>query len=158
MIELAGGSDFEDAAEPLRILLFAGALSWVNGVFGFALIAKERQKSALWLNVTGLTFNIGLNFLLVPRYGIVAAAIVTVASEALILAGSYRLMRRNFDFFPRPTTLLPALVAAAAMGAALWALEDASIVLLAPLAVALYSGLLYAISPRSREVVVGIRG
>ena len=41
IIELAGGEDFEDAAAPLRILLAAGALAWVNGVFGFALIAKR---------------------------------------------------------------------------------------------------------------------
>ena len=48
---------------------------------------------------------------------------VTVASELLILAGSYPLMRRHFGFFPAPRTLLPALVAAAAMGGLLWLLE-----------------------------------
>ena len=105
VVELVAGSDFSGAAEPLRILLVAGALAWVNGVFGFALIAKERQLSALWLNLTGLVFNIGLNFIFVPRYGIVAAAVITVASEILILAGSYSLMRRNFGFFPAPRTL-----------------------------------------------------
>ena len=157
VIELAGGADFEDAATPLRILLVAGALAWVNGVFGFALIAKERQASALWLNVCALTFNVGLNFLLVPRYGIVAAAAVTVASEVLILAGSYFLMKRHFRFFPRPRTLLPALAAAATMGGVLWLARDASPALLVPLAVALYAGLLYAISPLSREIVIGVR-
>ena len=94
-----------------------------------------------------------------PRYGIVAAAVVTVASEVLILAGSYCLMRRHFHFFPRPSTLLPALVAAAAMGGVLWALRDASLVLLAAAGGRRSTrGLLYAISPRSREVVMGIRG
>ena len=110
IIELAGGEDFQDAAEPLRILLAAGALAWVNGVFGYALIARERQASALWLNLSALTFNVTLNFLLVPRYGIVAAAVVTVASEVLILIGSYPLMRRYFGFFPLPRTLAPAVV------------------------------------------------
>ena len=102
----------------------AGTLAWVNGVFGYALIAKERQASALWLNVLGLSFNVGLNLALVPAYGIVAAAIVTVASEVLILGGSYLLMRRNFGFFPSPGILLPVLAAAAVMGAALWPLRD----------------------------------
>jgi O-antigen/teichoic acid export membrane protein len=157
IIELAGGTDFEDASTPLRILLAAGALSWVNGVFGFALIAKARQTSALWLNVSALAFNLGLNFLLIPRYGIVAAAAVTVASEALILAGSYFLMKRHFSFFPRPRTLGPALVAAAAMGGLLWLLRDASLAALLPLGAVLYGGLLYVISPRSREVVMGVR-
>ena len=65
----------------MRILLFAGAFSWINAVFGFALIAKERQASALWLNVTALVFNVGLNFLLIPRYGIVVAAIWMVSPD-----------------------------------------------------------------------------
>ena len=38
---------------PLRILIAAVALAWLNGVFGLALIAKDRQASTLWLNVTG---------------------------------------------------------------------------------------------------------
>jgi O-antigen/teichoic acid export membrane protein len=157
VIELAGGNEFLDASTPLRILLVAGALAWINAIFGFALIAKERQASALWLNVSALAFNVGMNFLLVPRYGIVAAAVVTVASEVLILAGSYFLMKRHFRFFPRPRTLPPALAAAAAMGGVLWLVRDASPALLVPLAAALYAGLLYAISPLSREVVIGVR-
>jgi O-antigen/teichoic acid export membrane protein len=157
VIELAGGGEFEDASTPLRILLVAGALAWVNGVFGLALIAKARQASALWLNVAALAFNVGLNFLLIPRYGIVSAAVVTVASELLILAGSYILMRRHFGFFPRPRTLLPALAAAAAMGLVLWTLRDAPLAALLPLAAGLYASLLYAISPRSREIVIGVR-
>jgi O-antigen/teichoic acid export membrane protein len=157
VIELAGGAGFEDAATPLRILLAAGALSWVNGVFGYALIAKERQTSALWLNVTGLAFNVGLNFILIPRYGIVSAAAVTVASEILILAGSYHLMQRHFGFFPAPRTLAPALAAAGGMAAVLWLLRDAPFAALAPLSVGVYAGLLWAISPATREAVAGAR-
>jgi O-antigen/teichoic acid export membrane protein len=157
VIELASGEDFADAAEPLRILLAAGALAWVNGVFGLALIAKNRQTSALWLNVSALAFNLGLNFLLIPPYGIVAAAIVTVASEALILAGSYVLMRRHFQFFPVPRTLPAAVVAAAAMAGLLWVARDVPVLILAPLGVLVYAALLWAISPASRQVVTGLR-
>jgi O-antigen/teichoic acid export membrane protein len=156
-VTLAAGDDFSGAVEPLRILLAAGALGWVNGVFGYALIAIERQASALWLNVTGLTFNVGLNFLLVPRHGIVAAAIVTVASELVLLAGSYHLMRRHYDFFPVPRTLLPALVAAAAMAAAVYPIRDATLALTLPLALVVYGVLVYAASPTTRAVVAGVR-
>jgi O-antigen/teichoic acid export membrane protein len=157
VVELAAGEEFGDAATPLRILLAAGALAWVNGVFGYALIAKERQMSALWLNLSALIFNVGLNLLLVPRYGIVVAAAVTVASEMLILAGSYVLMRRHFDFFPAPRTLVPALVAAAAMGGFLWVLRDAPVAVLVPLGAAVYAGILWSTSPASRELVAGMR-
>jgi O-antigen/teichoic acid export membrane protein len=157
LVELVAGDGFEDAATPLRILLVAGALAWVNGVFGYALIAKDRQLSALWLNLAALAFNVVLNLLLVPRYGIVVAAVVTVASEVLILAGSYALMRRYFDFFPAPHVLLPALAAAAAMGGLVWLLRDLPLVVLLPLGAAVYAGLLWAISPRSRQLVAGVR-
>jgi len=157
LIELVAGEDFDQAVEPLQILLAAGTLAWVNGVFGYALIAKERQASALWLNVLGLTFNVGLNLALVPAYGIVAAAVITVASEVLILGGSYLLMRRNFGFFPSPGILLPALAAAAAMGVALWPLREGPFLALAPLGAAIYLGLLLAISPGARSVVSGLR-
>jgi O-antigen/teichoic acid export membrane protein len=157
LVELAAGSEFEDASTPLRILLAAGALAWINGVFGYALIAKDRQLSALWLNVAALAFNVGLNLALVPVYGIVVAAVVTVASEVLILAGSYVLMRRYFDFFPAPRTLLPALGAAAVMGGLLWALRDGPVLLLVPLGAAVYAGVLWLTSPASRELVAGMR-
>jgi O-antigen/teichoic acid export membrane protein len=157
LVELVGGPDFTGASVPLQILLFSGGLSWINAVFGFALIAKERQASALWLNASALIFNVGLNFALVPRYGIDAAAAVGVASEVLILAGSYYLMRRHFDFFPRFNTLLAALAAALVMGGVLWLLRDGPVVVLVPLGVTLYAGLLYAISPNSRAAVLGVR-
>ncbi|HEY6779371.1 MAG TPA: flippase, partial [Thermoleophilaceae bacterium] len=86
IVELAGGADFAGAAKPLRFLFTAGALAFVNGVIGYALIAVDRQRKALWLNVLGLATNVGLNLLLVPKHGIVAAAVITVSTELLVLA------------------------------------------------------------------------
>jgi O-antigen/teichoic acid export membrane protein len=100
---------------------------------------------------------VGLNFLLIPRYGIVVAAIVTVASELLILLGSYPLMRRYYGFFPAPRTLLGAVTAAAAMGGLLWLLDDAPLAVLVVLGAAVYGGLLWTLSPASRELLSGLR-
>jgi O-antigen/teichoic acid export membrane protein len=157
IVRLAGGEQFDASVTPLRILLVAGALAWVNGVFGFALIAKDRQISALWLNLGALTVNVALNLALVPRYGIVAAAVVTVGSELLILLGSYPLMRRHLGFFPRPRTLLAALLAAGAMAGILVLLAPLPVVVLVPLGAALYGAILWGISPVSRRLVLGVR-
>jgi hypothetical protein len=75
----------------------------------------------------------------------------------LILAGSYVLMRRYFGFFPAPRTLVPALVAAVAMGGLLWVLRDAPLAAVVPLGAAVYAGILWATSPASRELVAGMR-
>jgi O-antigen/teichoic acid export membrane protein len=142
IVEAAGGSDFEGATGPLRILIVSGALALVNGLFGYALIAKDKQLNALWLNVLALALNLGLNVALVPAYGIEAAAAVAVASEVVILAGSVVLMRRYFAFFPRVTVLGKVMLAAAAMGLALAPLRAEPLWLLAPLSVVAYGAAL----------------
>jgi O-antigen/teichoic acid export membrane protein len=157
IVRLAGGPDFAGAAAPLRLLLVSGAFILVNGIFGIALIAKDRQLSTLWLNVVALAFNVALNLVLVPKYGIVAAATVTVASELLILAGSYVLMRRHLGYFPIPATLLPALAAAAAMAGLLALAAGAPLPVLVPAGAAVYCALLAAISPTSRRLLAGLR-
>lgn len=157
LIELVAGGDFDDAATPLRILLAAGALALVNGLFGYALIAAERQLNALWLNLSALVFNVGFNLALVPDLGITAAAIVTVASEVLIFGGSFVLMRRYLNFFPSSGPLLPALAAAGGMAAVLWALDGGPVALLVPLGALVYAALLALLSPDSRRLVRELR-
>jgi O-antigen/teichoic acid export membrane protein len=151
LIRVAGGPDFADAADPLRVLLVAGAIAFVNGVIGYTLIAVDRQRNALWLNATGLAVNVALNLVLVPAYGIVAAAVVTLFSELLVLAGSLWLARRHLGFVPAAGVVPAALVAAGATAGVLLVLPD-TLALLVPVGALLYGGLVYALSPRAREL------
>jgi O-antigen/teichoic acid export membrane protein len=151
LIRVAGGPDFADAADPLRVLLVAGAIAFVNGVIGYTLIAVDRQRNALWLNATGLAVNVALNLVLVPAYGIVAAAVVTLFSELLVLAGSLWLARRHLGFVPGAGVVPAALVAAGATAGVLLVLPD-TLALLVPVGALLYGGLVYALSPRAREL------
>ena len=92
-----------------------------------------------------------------PRYGIVAAAVVTVASEVLILIGSYPLMRRYFGFFPRAAHAGAGGLGRRGMGLTVWLLDAAPLPVLVALGAAIYGGLLWALSPASRELVTGLR-
>jgi O-antigen/teichoic acid export membrane protein len=157
IIDFAAGSRFAGAATALRLLLCAGALMSLNGLFGFSLIAKARQAQALWLNVTALALNLGLNFALVPSLGIEAAAAVTLAGEAVILAGSFFLMRRHFGFFPNFRVLPRSLLAATVMAAVLWPLRNGPAVPLVVLGAGVYLGLLWAIGGIDRDVVNRLR-
>jgi O-antigen/teichoic acid export membrane protein len=157
VVELIGGAEFSGSAAPLRVLLLAAALSFVNGLFGYALIAKARQLSALWLNVTALALNLVLNIILIPPYGIMAAAWTTAGCEVVVLAGSFLLMRRHFGFFPSFGLLARALPAAAAMGAVLWPVRHQPALLTAPAGAALYGVLLYAAGGLDRELLARLR-
>lgn len=144
VIAAVAGDAFGGAADPLRILLFAGALMFVNGLLGYALIARDRQRDTLWLNVTALTVNLALNLALVPRYGVDAAAATAVVSELVILGGGLWLVRRHLGIVPRPGMVLRAGAAAAAMTGALWAADTAPLAVLLVLAAVLYPAALSA--------------
>jgi len=158
IVELAGGSEFAGSAEPLRLLLPAGALAYVNGLFGYALIAKNRQRDALWLNVVGLVLNLALNFALVPTYGIVAAAAVTLGCEVVILGGSWFLMRTHYGFFPSLVGAGKALLAALVMAGVLWPLRHGPVIPLVALGAVVYGVVLFALGGVDRELIARLRG
>ena len=138
LARLLGGEAFAAAATPLRVLLAASALGFLNGVFGHALIAAGRQAATLWLNVAALTLNVSLNIVLVPSQGIQAAAWVALGCELLILVAGLWLVRRLLGLGFSFAILARAGPAAAAMAAAVWPLREAPLWLSVPLGGAVY--------------------
>lgn len=122
LVTLIGGGHFEDASVALAILSAGTGLVFVNGLLGYILIAIDKQRDALWLNVAALAFNVSLNIAFIPRYGYVAAAAVAAASELLIFLGALILVRRFAQFTPSAHVLSRAAIAALPTAAvAIWA-------------------------------------
>ena len=49
------------------------------------LIAARKQHALVYIYGGSMVFNIALNMVFIPQYGYMAAAWITVASEALVL-------------------------------------------------------------------------
>ncbi|MGI8587020.1 MAG: flippase [Chloroflexia bacterium] len=73
------------SAYALAILILYLPISFINGVTQYVLIALHRQSRITWAIGATALFNIGANWLLVPIWGIYAAALVTVLSEVVLL-------------------------------------------------------------------------
>ncbi|MBJ7328860.1 MAG: flippase [Solirubrobacteraceae bacterium] len=157
VVVAVAGEDFADAADPLSILLFAAALMFVNGLLGYALIARDRQRDTLWLNVAALTCNLALNVALVPEYGIEAAAATAVVSELLILGGALWLVHRHLGILPGPGMLFRAVAAAAAMTGVLWLCDAAPLLVLLAIAAVTYPLALWAVGGIRREQLDALR-
>lgn len=149
LARLLGGDGFAAAAAPLRVLLAASALGFLNGVFGHALIAAGRQAVTLWLNVVALGLNVGLNVALVPSQGIQAAAWVALGCEGLILVAGLWLVRRHLGLGFSFAILVRCGPAGAAMAAAVWPVREA-LWLIVPLGAAVY-GLVLALTGTFRR-------
>lgn len=83
MIFVLGGAEFAPSVMVLRTLVFAMFFSYIGHLIGFALIAEGGQKQMLKLGLVALVLNLSLNILLIPRYGMMAAAWVTVFTEMI---------------------------------------------------------------------------
>ena len=114
-------AEFADA-NPAIVPLIASAVA-VFGitsitVYSLQLTKRTRLVALIWL-IAAVT-NIALNFILIPWFGIVGAAIATLFSFALTSVIITRFSLKNLPFTIDRLFLLKSLTASAVMGAILW--------------------------------------
>lgn len=83
MVNTLAGDGFEPTILVVRILVIACLFSYLGHLVGFTLISRGGQKDLLKVAMVGLIFNVTMNLILIPRYGINGAAMVTVGNEVL---------------------------------------------------------------------------
>lgn len=122
IVELLGGGKFaeghpgEVATSSLFILSLAIALMGVGAVTGALIVAWGSAHELALHFLLIVAINIGLTLVLAPRYGGQGAAVATVASEAVAVVNSLRILRRYAKPRTRSMTwLLPPLLVAAAV-------------------------------------------
>ncbi len=98
LVEVLGGSGFAPSVPVLRILLFATAISFLNHLTGYTLIALGKQAASLKFALIALIFNLVSNLLLVPGYSYFASALITVATEGLMLILTATFLSQVFNF------------------------------------------------------------
>ena len=86
------GAEFQEpSARALQLLLWSIPLAMAREVNYVALVVAGHQTKILRLTTFSAVMNIGLNILLIPRYGITGAATATVSTELfrMLLAQGY---------------------------------------------------------------------
>jgi O-antigen/teichoic acid export membrane protein len=95
------GEEFLPSAPAVWLLVAAAALLIIYSPVN-SLIISQKTKAASKITGFTLVFNVVTNIILIPRYGFVAAAVTTVASEMIQLMLYTYVIRRdlfNFAFF-----------------------------------------------------------
>ncbi len=82
------GPDFAEAGMLARVLVFAVASIYFNTVLSYAIVALQAQRKMLPLYAFTAVFTLSGYILLIPRFGALSAAWLTVVSETMILIGS----------------------------------------------------------------------
>ena len=94
IIKILYTDKFEEAVPVLKILSVALTGLALNNLTGIILNGMGFFKKNMNVTLIGLIINVILNIILIPEYGIAAAAAVTVITEYFILFGDYYYIRK----------------------------------------------------------------
>jgi O-antigen/teichoic acid export membrane protein len=145
IVVFAFGADFRAAAPALRILSWVSGILFLNVFLATLLNAANHQKKLVCIQIAGLFANLGLNYVLIPKYSIAGSAFATVMTESFILSFCllFALIRvtrlLEFSFIPK------AILATAGMVFFCVQARDYNFLLVLIGATAVYFTLLYAL-------------
>jgi O-antigen/teichoic acid export membrane protein len=131
--------EWVEIAPALRLLSWSGGLSFLTTVVITVLRATDKRRSFSLLMATTALLNIVLNFILIPRYSHVGAAMAMIVSEVYLFVGSFIYISQRISKLTYIRFAIKTVIVSALMGAALMFLRDRfSIWLLIPCAILFY--------------------
>ena len=112
------GNDYAAGSAPFQFLILSIGFVFLHGAIHYIFLAANRLKTATVIVAVAAAVNMGLNTLIIPRYGIVGAAFVTAVTEGLTLVlGLIVVNKIGVPFSLRP--IWRPLLASLLMGAVL---------------------------------------
>ncbi len=149
----------------LQILIFALAFSFINSLFGFILVADNRQMKLLTRNAIGVLLTIVLSLLLIPQFGVRGAAFSSVVTEFYVAVASYMIAKRYIKFTISFKSTYKTIFSTLVMALVIYALRDftygimqnKNIFVLIPLGGVIYVGMLFLTKTITKEMIALIR-
>ncbi len=118
-ISYRGGS-----ALALQVIIWSVPIGFVNSVTQYVLIAVDQQRYLTKAFVLGVVFNVVGNLLLIPRFGYIGAALVTILSEFSLLVPFYWSVRRHVGRVPWLALVWRPVLATGVMGGVIWGVSN----------------------------------
>jgi O-antigen/teichoic acid export membrane protein len=148
----------------LQILIIALLFSFLNGLFGYVLVASEHQDKLLVRNLIGAAMTVVLTWWWIPLWGVRGAAFANIITEFYIFVASYILARRYVEFQIKLGRFFKILLATVVMGAVvyyakeptyyLWHLQNKNFILLIPLGGIVYFAVLILTGALTKEMIM----
>jgi O-antigen/teichoic acid export membrane protein len=131
LTRLLFGEAFAPAGPALSVLMFVFGISAFSYVAGDLVIVLRLQRRYIVYAMVGLVVNVGLNLLLIPAYGFVAAAWVCLLTEALVIGLALHAVFTTIDQQLRFGRIIRIVAVAAVGGLAALGTREAGLPLIA---------------------------
>jgi O-antigen/teichoic acid export membrane protein len=151
---------FPQSIPALQILALAYAFAFVNNAFIAALTVLDRQATYARAAGASLVVNLGLNLILIPPFGYIAAAWTTVATDVVLVGIGWWLTAKHLGNLHLPAASWRPILAGAVMGVVLYPLRDVhgdAVLLVVLLGMAVYAAAVILLRAMTREEVEFLR-
>jgi O-antigen/teichoic acid export membrane protein len=139
MIGILGGREFlPHGAVALQLVIWSIPIGWMNSVTNYMLISLNRERLLTRAFIIGVVFNLVANLIFLRYYSYVAASIITVFSEIVLLWLFARYLKPAmpgvgwFHLLKRPLAITAAMMVTIAIG------MQVGLILAVALAIAVY--------------------
>jgi O-antigen/teichoic acid export membrane protein len=149
---LLGGAQYlPEGAIATQLMIWSIPIGWINSLTQYVLIALDLQRRITTAFILGVSFNVIANLIFIPEYGYRAAAITTIASEAVLLIPFALLLQRAIGRIDWLDMLWRPVAAGAGMGMVLafgWSIQPLVALVAATL---VYFGVWIALRPLNAD-------
>lgn len=154
IILLIAGEEFIAAVPVLQLIIVAlGAIFIGGGLYGYTIIALNKQRSMMWGYAITAVFSLSLYFIFIPKYSYYGAAAVTVFSEYLISFLIMYVVYKTANFIPNLKILFKSLLASVIMYYVLQFFMTYNLFILVMIGAAVYSIVLLAVRGVSKDMI-----
>jgi len=148
---------YQPATPALQIVIWVLPWMFASEFLGYIVLISGQEKYVARSVLISTGFNVALNLFMVPVFGFIGAAMMTVLTE-VVLVGQYVLILRSLvKEFNWSKILLRPMMAAAIMGAIVIALRPLPLVLNVAVGALVYGGLLLALGVLGKDEMSFLR-
>ncbi|MEK7149433.1 MAG: flippase [Patescibacteria group bacterium] len=157
LLKFIFGSAYGAGANAMAVLLFSIFPIFLMVIFANFIFAYDEQRKTIGYPIIASLVNVGLNFLLVPRLGMIGASLATVASSMIYAFLMFRFCRK-IEEFSLWRGFQKVLVAAIIMTIFTWSIQllNLHVILNIILSAALYFFILKLLKEKMLEEILAI--
>jgi O-antigen/teichoic acid export membrane protein len=157
LVGLLFGPEYAAAAPILAVLIWTVPLMFLSEFLGYVVVIAGREMYVARAIIASSSVNVVANLAFIPLFGVQAAAIITVVTEAVLVC-QYVWLLRDMLGQMRWDELLRVGVAVALMAVMVYLARELPVILTIGLGAALYGGLLLGLRIIGREEAAFLRG
>lgn len=124
VINIIGGSGFQESGSVLRILIFALIFIFFGNISSTILLAGNLQKKLMYALSFCAAFNLITNLIVIPKYSYLGTAATSAVTEFLVIAITFFLIARNLSYKPKIESFGKVIISGLAMAVFLYFLRD----------------------------------